>query len=346
MKRCRISFCGAGNWVRKYHIPELRKRSDRFEIAGFYDLFPEKAQEAAAGSCRVYDSFEALAGDPETDVVLVATKPVETHFENTMRLLDAGKNVILEKPMTYSSRECDALIARAREKGVLFTVHHNLRCSICLKAVQEVLRQGILGDPVCVDIVSPRSWYDEHDFSNYAVHMVDQAFAVNRSALTEVSAYFVHPENPMGSCGYGEALLRFAEPPVIHISIKPLPQKQSVGDPVPFRGYFRFRVCGTEDSFAIDDLGPLPNAEDLLSRQYYYFDMREPDFSRPEFRAHLNDGFYEYFYESWANGAPLLVTPEDGRNAVRCIELMTESARSGRAVKASGMIPGIKEAAL
>ncbi len=338
MKQCRIGFCGAGKWVKDYHIPELQKKSDQYEITGFYDLFREKAQEAAAGKYRVFHSLAELADDPGTDVVIVATKPVETHFKNTMMLLDAGKHVILEKPMTYSSEECDALIAKAREKGVLFTVNHNLRCSICLKATQEVLRQGFVGDPVCVEIVSPRSWYDEHDFSNYAVHMVDQALALNRSPLTEVTAYFVHPENPMSSCGYGEALLRFEKPPVIRISIKPLPQQQAVADPMPFRGYFRFYLCGTKDTFAIDDLGHIPNAADLLSRQYYYFDNREPDFSRPEFLDGLGKNYFDFFYDTWANGAPLLVTPEDGRNAIRCIELMNESARKGCAVKADGML--------
>lgn len=337
MKRCRIAFCGTGNWVNQYHIPELQKRADRYEIAGFYDIFPEKAQEAAAGKCRVYHSLAELAEDPGVDVAVVATKPVTTHFENAMMLLDAGKHVILEKPMTYTSAECDALIAKAREKEVIFTVQHNLRCSICLKATLEVLRQGLVGEPVCVDIVSPRSWYENQDFSNYAAHMVDQALAINRSPLTEVSAFFVHPEKNMDSCGYGEAMLRFEKPPVIRISLAPLPGHQAVPDSNP-HGYFRFSVCGTKDTFAINDLNFIPSAPALLSGKNFYFDNCQPDFTRPEFVRNLEKNYYDFFYESWAEGAPLLVPAEDGRNAIRCIELMTESARKGCAVKAEGML--------
>lgn len=338
MKRCRIAFCGTGKWIRMYHIPELQKREDRYEIAGFYDIFPEKAREVAAGKSRVYHSLSELANDSVVDVAVVASKPVPTHFENAMMLLEAGKHVILEKPMTYSSRECDALITKAREKGVIFTIQHNLRCSICLKAVLEVLRQGMVGEPVCVDIVSPRSWYENQDFSNYATHMVDQALAINRSPLTEVSAFFAHPGKNMDSCGYGEALLRFEKPPVIRISLKPQPEHQTVPDSKPFRGYFRFYICGTQDTFAIDDLGLIPFAPDLLSGKNFYFDNCQPDFTRPEFVRNLEKNYYDFFYESWAEGAPLLVPAEDGRNAIRCIELMIESARKGCAVKTEGML--------
>ena len=53
MKKCRISFCGSGKWVRNFHIPELEKRQDRFEIRGFYDLFPENAALAAGSRGQV-----------------------------------------------------------------------------------------------------------------------------------------------------------------------------------------------------------------------------------------------------------------------------------------------------
>ena len=345
MKRCRISFCGSGKWVRKFHIPQLEQRSDRFEIRGFYDLFPENAALAAAGKYKVFNTVEELIGDPETDVILVATKPVDTHYETTMRLLEAGKNVILEKPMTYSSKQCDALIAKAREKNVLFTVNHNLRFTVSMKAIREVMRQGHTGEPVELVITEPRSWYDAIDFSNYAVHVVDQALALNRSPLNEVSAFTVRPDDPMSSCGYGGALLRFEKPPVIRFSLCPLPQKQVVPEEQPLSGYFRFYLCGTKDTFGVRELGHIPDGERLLCRKHYYFDQKEPDFSRPEFVRDLNKAWYDFFYESWAEGAPLPVTPEEARNNIRCLELVTESARLNRTVQATGMLPAREDPA-
>ena len=344
MKPCRISFCGAGKWVRAFHVPELEKRSDRFRIRGFYDLFQENAVESANGKYHVFKSVEELIQDTETDVILVATKPVDTHFAVTMQLLEAGRNVILEKPMTYTSVQCDALIAKAKEQGVLFTVNHNLRCSVCLKAIQEVIRQGHVGEAINVEITSPRSWYVHIDFSNYAVHMIDQALAVNRSPLREVTACTVHPADPMSSCGYGATLLTFEKLPSIYISLLPMPMKQAVPDSRPYRGYFRFRVSGTKDSFAIADLSHIPDGEDLLCKKHFYFDNAEPDFTRPDFVRSLDKAWYDFFYESWAEGAPLLVSPEEARNNIRCAELINESARLNRAVAATGMLPNREEA--
>ncbi len=343
MKRCRISFCGAGDWVRKFHIPELERRADRFEIRGFYDIFPENAAAAANGKYRIFNSMEELTDDPETDVVLAATKPVDTHYDVVMRLLSAGRNVILEKPMAYTSVQCDALIAKAKEEKVILTVNHNLRFSTAMKAAQEVIRSGHVGVPVSVEIVSPRSWYGHVDFSNYAVHMIDQALALNRSPLKEVSGTTVHPDEPMSSCGYGEAQLRFEQPPLIHLSLKPSPERQHEPDDRPFRGYFRFLVCGTRDTFGIGDLGYIPRQKDLLCGKYCYFDQKEPDFSRPEFVRSLDKAWYDYFHESWASGAPLPVTPEEARNNIRCAELITESAKLNRTVEAAGMLPPRKD---
>lgn len=343
MKKCKISFCGAGKWVRSYHIPELEKRNDRFEIRGFYDVFAENSTLAAGEKYHVFNQFEDLLQDIDTDVVVVATKPVETHFETTMRLLEAGKNVILEKPMTYSVEQCDLLIAKAKEKKVLFTINHNLRASLALRCALEVMQQGHAGEIRCVEITSPRSWYDHIDFSNYAVHMADQALAVNRSPLKEVTGFTTHPDAPLSSCGYGGALLRFEEGPVIMLSLTPSPAKRANEDAYPFRGYFRFKVCGTKDTVGICDMNHIPDPEQVTNKTNCYFDIAEPDFTRPEFVKNLSKAYYDFFYESWADGAPLLVTPEEGRNAIRCVELITESARLNRTVTAENMLPARKD---
>ncbi len=339
MKLCRVGFCGSGKWVKAYHIPMLLKKPERYKIAGFFDTLPENAASAAAHGGKVYDSLNSLIEDPEIDVIVVATKPVDTHFAAAMQILEAGKTLVLEKPMTYSSAQCDILIAKSREKKVLFTVNHNLRCSICLKATQEVIAQGLIGEPLQVAISSPRSWYDHEDFSNYAVHMLDQALALNRSRLIEVTATLAHPNEPMSRCGYGEALLRFEKTPHVRVSIMPLPERQIKEDTRPYRGYFRFYAAGSKDTFAIADLNHIPNAEELTCNRHYYFDKHPLEFTRKEFLDELDKDYYDFFYESWAEGAPLLVTPEDARNAIRCLELITESAKNNCCVAASGLLP-------
>jgi len=61
-----------------------------------------------------YDSWDAMAGDPDIDIVYVATHH-PFHSENTLSCLEAGKAVICEKPITMNKRELDMLVRTARE---------------------------------------------------------------------------------------------------------------------------------------------------------------------------------------------------------------------------------------
>lgn len=341
MKICNVAFCGTGKWVMTYHVPNLQRLSDRYRIIGFYDCFEEKAHSAAGQlGAKCYKSIEELIADKEVDLVVVATKPVPTHFDVTLQLLEGGKNVILEKPMTYDSKECDSLIAKAREKGVIFTVHHNMRYSTSMRAAEEVIRTKAVGEPVIVEINSPRSWYDYIDFSNYAAHMTDQALALNRSPLKEVTANLLHPEQGMGGAGHGSAYLRFEEGPEIWLSLNPMPLKRTGKDPLQFHyTYFRFSINGTANSVGIMDSGPTPSSDFLLNRKAYYYDKELPCFEDPEFVRTLDRGYFEMFYDHWANGGKLEVTAEQARNVIRCMELMVESSLKKETVQATGMLP-------
>src|SRR5262245_19547023 len=64
---------------------------------------------------RRYASYEALAHDPDVDVIYIAT-PHNFHCENTLMCLDAGKPVLCEKPFAINTTEAQQMVARAREK--------------------------------------------------------------------------------------------------------------------------------------------------------------------------------------------------------------------------------------
>ena len=64
-----------------------------------------------------YDSYEALANDPEVDAVYVAT-PHPRHAEDAILCLNAGKAVLCEKPLTINAAQAEKVIAVARDKRV------------------------------------------------------------------------------------------------------------------------------------------------------------------------------------------------------------------------------------
>jgi predicted dehydrogenase len=93
---------------------------------------PEKARLLAQvhgvdpGKIYSYDNYEEMANDPAIDVVYVVL-PNSMHAEYTIRALKAGKHVLCEKPMATTPRECEAMIAAAKEAGRKLMVAYRLR---------------------------------------------------------------------------------------------------------------------------------------------------------------------------------------------------------------------------
>src|SRR5690606_17248010 len=99
----------------------------------------ERYQEAISGL-----SADDIINDPDDDVVVVATSN-DVHYSLTKQALEAGKHVIVEKPFTNTTSEADELIALAKKKGLLLSVHHNARFHSDFKTVKRVLAEGRLG---------------------------------------------------------------------------------------------------------------------------------------------------------------------------------------------------------
>ncbi|KAL9104793.1 MAG: hypothetical protein Q9163_000291 [Psora crenata] len=88
----------------------------------------------APPSAKAYGSYEDLAGDPNLDIIYVAT-PHSHHYQNTMLCLEAGKNVLCEKAFTVNAAQAKLLVQKAREK-----VLSGLRRGIYLA---DVIDQGL-----------------------------------------------------------------------------------------------------------------------------------------------------------------------------------------------------------
>ncbi|WP_420641723.1 Gfo/Idh/MocA family protein [Candidatus Leptofilum sp.] len=69
------------------------------------------------GIPRRYPTYEALANDPDVDVIYIAT-PHNLHYENMLLCLNAGKHVLCEKALTVNAAEAEACLALAKEKGL------------------------------------------------------------------------------------------------------------------------------------------------------------------------------------------------------------------------------------
>jgi predicted dehydrogenase len=122
MRRLRVGVVGCGLIAQVMHLPHLRELDDRYEIAALCDLSPGTLA-AVGDDYGVADRFtrwqDLVAQD--LDVVMVFTIGSH-HAPPCIAAATAGRHVFVEKPMCYTLREADEMIAAARNAGVMLMV--------------------------------------------------------------------------------------------------------------------------------------------------------------------------------------------------------------------------------
>lgn len=97
----------------------------------------------------VYDSYTALVEDPNVDAVYIAT-PHNFHYEQTKLCLEAGKPVLVEKPLTVNARETEDLIELSRRKGVFLMEALWTRFLPIYQTVRNWLDHGMIGEVIAL----------------------------------------------------------------------------------------------------------------------------------------------------------------------------------------------------
>ena len=139
MKWALIGYGGMGRW----HVEKLRTLPE-FEIAGIYDILPERREAAVKDGLTAYDSLESLLADASVELVTIAT-PNDLHRPIAIQAMAAGKHVISEKPVTLSSRDLQAMIDASRKYGRIFSVHQNRRWDEDFLIIKQIYEQNSLG---------------------------------------------------------------------------------------------------------------------------------------------------------------------------------------------------------
>ncbi len=98
-----------------------------------------------APRARPHGSYEALLADPDVDVVYVAT-PHPQHHEWAMRAADAGKHLLVEKPLTLNAHQTQEVIDAARRNDVFLMEAFMWRCHPQADELGRLLGEGVIGE--------------------------------------------------------------------------------------------------------------------------------------------------------------------------------------------------------
>lgn len=181
-----IAVIGSGA-IADQHLGALRE-IPQAALVGVYSRSADKAKKVGEREkCRWTTDYRELLKDPAVDLVDIVTSS-GSHASITREALDAGKHVLVEKPMAMTSAEADQLIALARSKGLTLGVVSQRRFEDQHEAVKRVLDSGGLGKLLLVEVSCPyyrdQAYYDSADWRgkiatdggaimNQGIHSVD-----------------------------------------------------------------------------------------------------------------------------------------------------------------------------
>jgi predicted dehydrogenase len=146
MRKAKIGVVGAGWWSTEHHIPSLLGY-DRVEFVGIADPKPDKLAAAANhyGIEGRYKSHSELLEVPDLDGVVIAI-PHAYHYEVARDALDAGVNVLLEKPMVLKAEQAWDLVRLADVKGLHLSIGYTFQYTRHALKAKKIVQSGAIGD--------------------------------------------------------------------------------------------------------------------------------------------------------------------------------------------------------
>jgi predicted dehydrogenase len=147
-----IGVIGCGYWgpnvIRNFASIEA------CELRAVCDLDPERLSSVHRRypAARATADAHALIADPAVDAVAICT-PIHTHFQLASAALEAGKHVLVEKPLTDSVETAEALVEMADHRGLTLQVDHTFVYGGAVRKIREIIDAGELGDLLYFDSV-------------------------------------------------------------------------------------------------------------------------------------------------------------------------------------------------
>jgi predicted dehydrogenase len=147
-----VAVVGAGYWG-----PNLMRNfmaCAETDLLWAVDLQPERAAKTvgARSGVRISASIDEMLADDAVDAVAIATPP-GSHMAVGMACLDAGKHVLIEKPLATSSWKGQRLVERAAEASLVLMCDHTFCYTPAVRAIRDLVADGTLGDLLYIDSV-------------------------------------------------------------------------------------------------------------------------------------------------------------------------------------------------
>jgi len=333
----RLGIIGYGYWgpnlVRNFmELPEST-------VAHVADLDPTRLARAKARwpGVKVSTDWREILRDPTVDAVAIAT-PVSTHFELAREVLESGRHVLIEKPMTATVDEADRLVEIAGLSQKILMVDQTFLYAGAVRKIKEIVDRKELGDIYYFDSVRVNLGLFQKDVNvlwDLAAHDISIMLHLLGLMPTGVSALgAAHFQDGSEDIAYLTAL--FDGQCIAHFHVNWLaPVKVRMTLIGGSRKMIVYDDTLTSEKVKIYDKGvSVETREDLYNVlvQYRSGDMHAPKLDQTE---PLQIGCL-HFLDCIRTGRPALSDGRLGRDVVRVLEAAQISLRDGGRVVAVG----------
>jgi len=201
IKMAIIGMGGMSGW----HFSNIKNDIKDIEIVSGYDISKEvRERRAKEWGIKVYETPEELYADPEIDLVLIAT-PNDVHKEYSVKCMEAGKNVVCEKPVTMDVPELEEIIKVRDKTGKFFSIHQNRRWDPDYVTVKELLAKKMLRNPYTIksSVHGSHRLYGWRAFKpnggglllDWGIHLLDQMLDLIPEPVVSVYGHLHSMEN-------------------------------------------------------------------------------------------------------------------------------------------------------
>ena len=338
-----VAIVGCGG-ISQAHINGYLQFSDRCKIVALVDIYPEKAKEKKKRynlvDADVYGDHKKILGREDIDLIDICTPPY-VHAEIAINSLNAGKNVLGEKPMAASLEECDDMIEAAKRNNKLLSVVAQNRYRTAFMRLKKTLDSGLTGDIAHAQIDS--LWWRGHCYYdlwwrgtwekegggctlNHAVHHIDM-ISWMMGMPEEVQAVMSNTSHDNAEVeDISIAILKYKSGALGQITSSVVhhgEEQQVVFQCKDARISAPWKVCA---STSISN--GFPERNDSLEQKIeeYYQSLPETKY---EGHTPQIDDILNYF----ETGEKVLISGEDGRKALELITAIYKSATMKQPVK-------------
>lgn len=181
----KTGICSYGMSGKLFHAPFIHAHPG-YELAAIVERHNNDSRERYPDT-KLYRSVEELCADKELELIVVNT-PTHLHYEQAMMVLNAGKNMVIEKPFAVTVKEAEAITALAEKNNLFISVYQNRRYDGDFLAVKKVVDDKLLGEirevEIRYDRYRPSFGGKQHKEGNVpgagiiydlSPHLVDQA---------------------------------------------------------------------------------------------------------------------------------------------------------------------------